>query len=93
MLRPIINAHKNINLTECGGVWRRVWGLMEKDGTYIVAGVMVGGGKWYLRCFRDGVVSFDYYLFYFILFLLEVLDGLSVWVEVREKLFVLVPTF
>ena len=27
----------------------RVWGLMEKDGTYVVAGVMVGGGKLYLR--------------------------------------------
>ena len=27
-------------------------GLMEKDGIYIVAGVMVGGGKWYLRRFR-----------------------------------------
>ena len=23
-------------------------GLMEKDGTYIVAGVMIGWGKWYL---------------------------------------------
>ncbi len=59
MLRPILNAHKNVNLADSGGVWRRVWGLMEKDGTYIVAGVMVGGGKWYLRCFRCGMVSFD----------------------------------
>ena len=37
MLRPSINTHKNINLTDSGGIWRRVWGLMEKDGTYIVA--------------------------------------------------------
>ena len=32
-----------------------VWGLMEKDDTYIVADVMVGGGKWYLLCFKCGV--------------------------------------
>ena len=43
MLRPIITAHENINLTDNGGIWRRVWGLMEKDGTYTVVGVMVGG--------------------------------------------------
>ena len=35
-------------------------GLMEKDGTYIVAGVMVGGGKWYLGW---GLVSF-FFLFF-----------------------------
>ena len=44
---------------------------MEKDCRYIVAGVIVGGGKWYLRCFRCGVVSFDF-------FLVEMLDGLCV---------------
>ena len=44
VLRPLINTHENINLTDSGGVWRRVLGLMEKDGTYIVVGVMVGGG-------------------------------------------------
>ena len=43
VLRPIIKAHENINLTDSGGIWIRVWGLMEKDDTYIVAGVMVGG--------------------------------------------------
>ena len=59
-------------------------GFMEKNGTYIVAVVMVSGGKWYLRCFRWGLVSF---------FLFEVLDGFSVWVEVWEKVFLLVPTF
>ena len=32
----------------------------EKDGTYIVAGVIIGVGKWYLRYFRCGVVSFDF---------------------------------
>ena len=62
VLRPILNAHKNVNLTDSGGVWRRVWGLMEKDGTYIVAGVMVGGRKWYLRCFMWDLVSFFLYL-------------------------------
>ena len=58
---------------------------MEKDGPYTVAGVMVGGGKWYLGCFRVGMVSF--------VFLLEVLDGICVWVEVWEKVFVLEATF
>ena len=37
---------------------------MEKDGTYIVEGVMVGGGKWYLPCFRCGEVSFDFFFFF-----------------------------
>ena len=60
---PIINAHENINLTDSWGEWRRVWGLMKKDGTYIIADVMAGGGKWYLRYFRCGVVSFDCFLF------------------------------
>ena len=41
----MINAHENINLIDSGGIWRRVWGLMEKDGTYIVAGVRIGEGK------------------------------------------------
>ena len=31
---------------------------MEEGGTYVATGVMVGGRKWYLRCFRCGVVSF-----------------------------------
>ena len=57
----LINAHKNINLADSGGVWRRVGGLMENDGTYIVVGVMVGGGKWYLRSFRCGMVSSGYF--------------------------------
>ena len=35
--------------------------LMEKDGTYFVACVMVGGGKWYLRCLTGGMVSFDFF--------------------------------
>ena len=61
-LRLIINAHKNINLTDSGGVRRRVWGLMEKDGTYIVAGVMLGGEKWYLGCFR--IVPSNCYHYY-----------------------------
>ena len=78
MLRSIIDAHKNINLTASGGLWRRVWDLIEKDLTYIVAGVMVSGGKWYLWCFRCGVVSFDFFFFLCV----EVLDGLCVWVEV-----------
>ena len=52
MLGPFLNSHKNVKLTDSEGVWRRVWRLMEKDDTYIVAGVMVGGGKWYLWCFR-----------------------------------------
>ena len=69
--------HKNINLTDSGGVGRRVWELMEKDSTYVVAGMVVGGGKWYLRCLMSGMVF----------------DGLYVWVEVGEKVFVLVPTF
>ena len=42
VLKPIINAHENINWTDRGGVWGRVWGLMEKGGIYIVVGVMVG---------------------------------------------------
>ena len=28
---------------------------------YIETGVMGGGGKWYLRCFRCGVVSLDFF--------------------------------
>ena len=32
----ILNAHYNVKLTDSGCVWWRVWGLMEKDGTYIV---------------------------------------------------------
>ena len=75
MLGPILNAHKNVKLRDSGGVWRRLWGLMEKDGTYIVAGVMVGGGRWYLRCF----ICFFFKNFYFYIF--EVLDGLCVWIE------------
>ena len=43
MLGHILNAHKNVNLADSGGMWRRVWRLMEKDGTYTVAGAMVGG--------------------------------------------------
>ena len=70
MLRPIINAHKNIILTDSGGVWRRAWGLTEKHCTYIVAGVMVGTYG------ALGVVSFDFFTG------VEVLDGLCVWVEV-----------
>ena len=42
-LSPIINAHKNF--TNSGSICRRVEWLMEKDGTYIVMDVMVGGGK------------------------------------------------
>ena len=61
MLRPIINTHKNINLTDSGAIWRTVWGIMEKDGIYIVAGVMVGGGKWYLHCFRCDVLFFFFF--------------------------------
>ena len=64
VLRSIINAHENIISTDSGGVWRKIWGLMEKVGTYIVAGVMVGGGKWYLRCFRCSVVSFVFCFFF-----------------------------
>ena len=45
VLGPILNAYKSINLTDNGGTWRRVWRLLEKDGTYIVVGVMVGRGK------------------------------------------------
>ena len=59
MLRPFINADENINLTNYGGVW----GFVEKYDTYIVAGVMVVRGKWYLLCFRRGVVSFDLFFF------------------------------
>ena len=44
-MADIINAHQNINLTDSGGIWRRVWGLLEKDGTYIVAGMVVDEGK------------------------------------------------
>ena len=76
MLRPITNTHENINLTDSGGIWRRVWGLMEKDGIYIVVGVIVDRRKWYLQCFSCGLMSFDFF------FLVEVLDGLCVWVEV-----------
>ena len=49
-----------------------------KDGTYIVAGVMVDRGKWYLQCFRWCLVSYIYIYIY----IYEVLDGLCVWVEV-----------
>ena len=45
-------------------------GVSRKDGTYCVAGVMIGGRKWYLRCFR------------FFFYILEVLDGLCVWIKV-----------
>ena len=37
---------------------------MEKDGTCIVVGVMIGGGKWYSQCFRCGVVSFEFFFSY-----------------------------
>ena len=37
---------------------------MEKGGTYIVAGVMVGGGKLYLQCFKCSVVSFVFGLLF-----------------------------
>ena len=33
----------------------KVMGLVKKDGIYIVAGVMVDKGKWYLRCFTLGL--------------------------------------
>ena len=55
VLRPIINTHENMS-TGCGNVCRRIWGLMEEDGTNVAIGVMVDGWKWYLRCFRCGVV-------------------------------------
>ena len=35
MLGPILNSHKKVELADSRGVWIRVWGLMEKDGTYI----------------------------------------------------------
>ena len=63
MLRPIINAHKDMNLIDSAGAGRRVWGLMEKDGTYIVSAVIVCGVKWYLRCFRSCVESFDFFVY------------------------------
>ena len=30
MLRPILNSHKNVKLTDSRGVWRRAWGLWRK---------------------------------------------------------------
>ena len=41
----LLNAHKNVNLTDSESVWRRVWWSIEKDGTYIVADVIVSGRK------------------------------------------------
>ena len=67
----------------------KVRGLMVKDGTYIMAGVMVGGGKWYLQWFRYGVVECRLIFFFFV----EVFYGLCVWVEVWEKVLVLMLTF
>ena len=43
---------------------------------YFVMDAMVGGGKWYLRCFR---------FFCFFKYMYEVLGGLCEWVEVWKK--------
>ena len=41
-------------------------GVKKKDGIYIVVvGVMVGRGKWYLLCFRWGLVSFFFFLVFY----------------------------
>ena len=43
--------------TDSGGVWRRIWELMEGGGTYFSAGVIVGERKWYLLQVWCGVIS------------------------------------
>ncbi len=45
-------------------------GINGRRGAYVATIVMVGGGKWYLRCFRCGMVSFVF--FYFLLFFIGV---------------------
>ena len=83
----ILKAHKNVKLIDCGGVWRRLWGLIEKDGTYIVWRV-----RWLVE--ENGTFSASggvYFLF--LLYIFEVLDGLCVWIEESEKVLVLVFTF
>ena len=68
MLRSITNAHGNMSSIDGEVVWR-IWGLMVVSGTYVAAGVMVVGGKWYLgylQCFRCGVISvFILFIFFF----------------------------
>ena len=84
VLRPILNSNKNVKITDSRGVWRRVWGLMEKYGTYIVWRV------WWLVEENGTYGASEFYVY---IYIFEVLDGLCVWIEVWEKVFVLMPTF
>ena len=71
-------------------VWEKMLVFMSAFGkNSVVAGVMVGEGKWYLWCFRYGVVS---WVFFFCRSR-EVLDGLCVWVKVWEKMLVFMSAF
>ena len=64
---------------------------MERGGTYVVAGVMVGGGKW---CFRCGVMSFVCVSFFcFLFFLLELRCEMGYVYRSKYKMFVFVSAF
>ena len=67
MLGSILNSHKKVKLTDRRGVWIRVWGLIEKDGTYLCGRC---DGWW-----RKMVLTV---LQVFFIYILEVIDRLCV---------------
>ena len=86
MLGPILNSHKNVKLTDSWGMWRRVWGLMEKDGTYIV-----WWGWWLVE--ENGTYGASGFLFgVFNIYIWGFRWVMCMDQSVREE-FVLMPTF